>query len=276
MLFNMWKYMKNLSLNILVVGATGSIGQHVVQQALQQGHRVRALVRSTSKASQLPAQAEKVIGDVTQPETLIGIAQGIDAIVFTHGTHRQTPAMSETLDYGGVRNVLLAFAGQQPRVALMTAIGVTERKGSYNRSTQAHDWKRRAERLLRASGLDYTIVRPGWFDYNDNNQHKLLMLQGDRHHSGTPSDGVIARSQIAAVLLASLCSEAAVNKSFELVAEKGVQQGDLNGLFADLKTDIAGKLDAVDDLDNMPLEEEPERCVLQLQQMREQAAQLLP
>jgi len=41
-------------------------------------------------------------------------------------------------------------------------IGVTNREGDYNRQTEAHDWKRRGERLVRASGLPYTIVRPGW------------------------------------------------------------------------------------------------------------------
>ncbi|WP_330996549.1 NAD(P)H-binding protein [Burkholderia diffusa] len=43
-------------------------------------------------------------------------------------------------------------------------MGVIGRTGSYNRRTEAHDWKRRSERLVRASGNAYTIVRPGWFD----------------------------------------------------------------------------------------------------------------
>ena len=79
----------------------------------------------------------------------------------------------------------------------MTAIGVTNREGDYNRQTEAHDWKRRGERLVRASGLPYTIVRPGWFDYNKPDEHRLVFLQGDRRHAGDPSDGVIARRQIA-------------------------------------------------------------------------------
>jgi uncharacterized protein YbjT (DUF2867 family) len=53
-----------------------------------------------------------------------------------------------------------------PRHAGALAIGVTNRDGNYNRQAEAHDWKRRGERLVRASGLPYTIVRPGWFDYN--------------------------------------------------------------------------------------------------------------
>ncbi len=57
--------------------------------------------------------------------------------------------------------------------------GVTNRTGQYNRTTEAHDWKRRSERLVRASGFPYMIVRPGWFDYNGPDEHRLIFLQGD-------------------------------------------------------------------------------------------------
>ena len=40
----------------------------------------------------------------------------------------------------------------------MTSIGVTNRTRAYNRATEAHDWKRRFERLVRATGHPYTIV----------------------------------------------------------------------------------------------------------------------
>ncbi|MDB5317511.1 MAG: NAD-dependent epimerase/dehydratase [Rhodospirillales bacterium] len=132
-----------------------------------------------------------------------------------------------------------------------------ERLGQYNRSTGAHDWKRRSERLLRASGLPYT-VRPGWFDANASDQHRLVMLQGDRRHAGDPSDGVIARRQIAQVLVRSLTSAAALRKTFELVAEIGAESDDFDALFAFLDADAPRALDAVRDLPNMPLDEEPQ------------------
>jgi hypothetical protein len=53
----------------------------------------------------------------------------------------------------------------------------------------------------------YTIVRPGWFDYNGPDEHRLVLLQGDTRHAGNPSDGVIARCQIAEVLVRSLSSD---------------------------------------------------------------------
>jgi uncharacterized protein YbjT (DUF2867 family) len=49
-------------LTVLVVGATGSIGRLVVEEALRQGHVVRALVRTPDKAGQLPREAQVVLG----------------------------------------------------------------------------------------------------------------------------------------------------------------------------------------------------------------------
>ena len=132
----------------------------------------------------------------------------------------------------------------------MTAIGVTDRKGT-------HDWKRRAERLVRLGGHPYTIVRPGWFDYNDPDQCRLVFLQGDKRHTGTPRDGVIARRQIAQVLVAGLTCEAAMRKTLELVAEKGAAQPNLEPLFAALDGDVPGAADAVHDASNMPLDPPP-------------------
>jgi uncharacterized protein YbjT (DUF2867 family) len=245
-------------MNVLVVGPTGSIGNLVVEEALRLGHKVRALVRSSSKARQLPREAETVIGDLTRPETLSAAVDGVDAIVFTHGSDDASKAASESVDYGGVRNVLAALGTRKVRIALMTSIGVTNRDSSYNRSTEAHDWKRRSERLVRASGMPYTIVRPGWFDYNAADENKLVLLQGDKRHSGTPKDGAIARRQLAEVLVRSLSSDAAVRKTFELVSAKGASQEDFDELFGRVEPDPAGALDGVQDEANMPLAEEPE------------------
>ena len=249
--------MSTEKMTVLVVGATGSIGRLVVAEALRQGHAVRALVRDAARASGLPPQTQWVVGDLTRAETLAAAVEGIDAVIFTHGSSGGGKAGAEQVDYGAVRNVLRALAGRPVRIALMTAIGVTNREGAYNRSTQIHDWKRRGERLVRASGLPYTIVRPGWFDYNAPDQHRLVFLQGDTRHAGDPSDGVIARQQIAEVLVHSLSSDAARAKTFELVAERGPAQKNLEPLFAALGADAAGDIDAVQDTANMPVGDEP-------------------
>jgi uncharacterized protein YbjT (DUF2867 family) len=244
---------------VLVVGATGSIGRLVVAEGIQQGYTTRALVRDPDKGQRLPADAQLVFGDLTRPDTLLAAVDGVDAVVFTHGSDGAGKVGAENVDYGGVRNTLAALGSRPARIALMTSIGLTNRSSAYNRSTEAHDWKRRSERLVRATGRPYTIVRPGWFDYNGPDQHRLLLLQGDTRQAGTPSDGAIARSQLAQVLVSSLGSETAVGKTLELFAEHGPAPDDLDRLFLALQADPRGGLDGVQDTANMPLENEPHR-----------------
>jgi uncharacterized protein YbjT (DUF2867 family) len=244
---------------VLVVGATGSIGRLVVEEATRHGYATRALARDPEKARRLLPEAEVIVGDVTRSETLSPAVDGMDAVVFTLGSDGAGKVGAESVDYGGVRNVLNAFGSRTARVALMTSIGVTNRAGAYNRSTEAHDWKRRSERLVRASGMPYTIVRPGWFDYNGPDEHRLVLLQGDTRQAGDPSDGVIARGQIAEILVRSLGSDQALRKTFELVATTGQAPEDFDALFAPLEEDAPGALDGVHDAANMPVGDEPQR-----------------
>ena len=235
---------------LLVVGATGSIGRQVVAEGVREGWEVRALVRDEVRAGRLDSAATRVVGDLTRPETLSDALDGVDAVVFTQGAAYGDPTAAEFVDYGAVKNVLQVLAGRPVRIALMTAIGVTVR-------SNGHDWKRRGERLVRASGNDYTIVRPGWFDYNDADQLAITLLQGDSRRAGSPADGVIARRQIARVLVGSLSSPSARNVTVELVAEKGEEQRDLDAVFATVEPDPSGSLDGVKDLPNMQPEAEP-------------------
>lgn len=102
-------------MNILIVGATGSIGCLVVQEALRQAHVVRAMVRSQETARQLPPEAEPVIADVTRPETLAKAVDDVGGIIFTLGSDGQGKAGAENIDYGGVRNVLRALGSLKPQ-----------------------------------------------------------------------------------------------------------------------------------------------------------------
>ena len=116
------------------------------------------------EALELPADPGLRINICTaDPETpsedawkswLTDAVANIDAVVFTQGSSYGDASAAEAVDYGAAKNVLRALAGQRVRIALMTAIGVT-RRGS------THDWKRRSERLVRASGNAYTIVPTG-------------------------------------------------------------------------------------------------------------------
>lgn len=244
--------------SVLVVGASGSIGCLAVAEALRAGFTTTALIRDANQASLFAKGTRVVVGDPTRADMLADALDGVNGIVFTQGTYRDDDA--EQVNYRPVHAILDALTSPA-RIALMTALGVTK-------PTPGHDWKRRGERLVRASGLPYTIVRPGWFDYNEPDEHHLVMLQGDTRWAGNSSDGVVSRQQIAEVLIVSLTNDEADHKTFELVAEKGDAQPDLAPVFAALQPDHDGALDGPKDRDNLPLSAEPERVVGELDAIR--------
>lgn len=241
--------MSNQTLTVLVVGSTGSIGTQVVAEAVRAGHRTRALVRNPRRGNRLNPKAQIVVGQLTDAGTLAEAVEGVDAVIFTHGS-----SDGEGVNYGAVRNVLDALHGKPVRIALMTSIGVTQRH-------DMTDWKRRGERLVRASGNAYTIVRPGWFDANASDEQRIVMRQGDTRWTGSPADGAISRREIARVLVDSLTQPGAERRTLELVAERGAEQPDLGAVFAALAPDATGSIDGVLDSATLPIENEPQRIL---------------
>src|SRR5262249_31674286 len=65
---------------ILVTGATGHVGSELVQQLIERGEDVRALVRNPSKATKLPPTADVVVGDLEDLPSLLKAFQGTDRI----------------------------------------------------------------------------------------------------------------------------------------------------------------------------------------------------
>lgn len=147
---------------------------------------------------------------------------------------------------------------------VLRAIGATDRKG-------AHDWQGRSERVEWACGLTDTFGRPSWFDHYQTDLVRLVRLQGNTRISGTPRDGVTARSQLLRVLEASLWLQAALCKTFELHAQTSAQQTDLEPIFVALYTDQSGGLDRAHDLNIMPLDQEPRAVRDDLEGIRQSA-----
>jgi uncharacterized protein YbjT (DUF2867 family) len=233
---------------VLVVGATGSIGRHVVASASRHGLRVRALARDVDRARNLLPDVEVVSGDLEDPDSLAAAVRDVDGIVFTHGSGS---GAYEQVDYGGVAGVLRALRGRRARIALMTSINVTRTDAGAYQSLM--DWKRRSERLVRASGLPYTIVRPGWFDMTSPGDDRLVLAQGDR------GSGAVSREQVAEVLVQSLLSDTAAGRTVELFAVEGEPPGDWTQLFATTAADHPGSLDGAADSAGPPLGNEPAR-----------------
>lgn len=251
--------------HVLVVGASGSIGRHAVEKARAAGYRVRALVRDPSRIH-FGCGVEVVQGDPDERGVMRRPLTALTACV--HPRVDGGPTLTETVDYGAVRNALEALDGRPARIALMTSIGVTNMDNDYNRSTEAHDWKRHSERLVRASGNEYTIVRPGWFDMEGADEHQLKFEQG--RPGATPWGRRTARRRAARSPRRSVdalgCKEAD-HKTLELIDVAGTAQTDaeLASMFAALQPDTG--LDGVLDRDNFPECTQPKR-------VREQIARI--
>lgn len=242
---------------VLSIGATGSIGRHVVPELLSQNVEVTALVRNAGRAVQLlPGGVEFVLGDLATGAGLADAVDGVDAIILTHGGE------DRNVDYDGVRRLLETLNGRSPRIVLMTSMATSRGSEEYGGIL---NWKRGAERLVRAYGAPYTIVRPGWFDLQAPTENAVLFEQGDI----TPVNvrRGVARSQIARTLVEAVFCPHATWKTFEIFAKEGKLQDDFDSLFAELESDRAARLSGGGDT-GVPLRDEPEDVLVDINNVR--------
>ena len=71
-------------MKLLVTGASGFVGRHLVKELSKRGYELRCLVRSGSQVDFLPKESfEKFVGDITCKDTLNGICDGMDVVIHT-------------------------------------------------------------------------------------------------------------------------------------------------------------------------------------------------
>jgi NADH dehydrogenase len=146
---------------VLVTGATGFIGPHVVHALRSRDVAVRALVRDPARAGRLAAWGvELVRGDVTDPSSLRAAAEGADAVIHLVAIIVGRPADFERVMAQGTRDLVAAAqeAGVR-RFVLASALGLDERSKDavpYFRAKWA------MERAVEESGLDHVIFRPSF------------------------------------------------------------------------------------------------------------------
>ena len=94
-------------MNLLIVGATGTLGTQIVRQALDKGYRVRCLVRNFKKASRLKEWgAELVKGNLCEASSLPAALEGMDAIIDA-ATSRATDSLTiRQVDWQGKVNLI--------------------------------------------------------------------------------------------------------------------------------------------------------------------------
>lgn len=157
-------------MQILIVGASGALGRVLVSQALERGHQVTALVRRPERFELRHERLTVAQGDVLDPAAVDAAVAGQEAVISALG-HKRWMFPTRILS-AGTANVLAAMERHGVhRFVCVTSLGVGDswwRMGLWYTLfvlpviLQFYFWdKLRQERLVRASALDWTIVRPG-------------------------------------------------------------------------------------------------------------------
>jgi predicted dehydrogenase/nucleoside-diphosphate-sugar epimerase len=146
----------NSGQRVLVTGATGFIGRHVVRYLVERNYEVRALVRQ-GRATFLPIKPnlELTSGDVTDAQSLRNAISGVWAVVHLAANkyHRQ---LAHEVNVGGAHNLIVSCRDMGVRriINVSTQSTKIKRKGVYGRT------KLEADKLFESSGLDVTTLRP--------------------------------------------------------------------------------------------------------------------
>ena len=212
----------------LVIGGTRGTGQLIVQRLQRRRIPVRVLARDIIAArARLGSSLELVAGDLTKPATLPAAFDRVSVVIFTAGVRSGHPAREARIkatEYDGVRHTLVAarrarFSG---RFLYMTASGVTSRSFAtialniYKGNTLL--WRRRAEDEIRASGLDYTIIRAGVLVDAPGGKRAIVMTQ---QPLGLSFRHRIARSDVADVFVAAMQHARTSRATFEVIWGRG-------------------------------------------------------
>ncbi|MHB9859803.1 SDR family oxidoreductase [Streptomyces sp. YIM S03343] len=194
-------------MSIVVTGATGHLGRHVVEQLLEKvpAEQITAVVRDEAKAAGFAARGVKIaVADYNRPETLEGLFAAGDKVLlisgneFDKGRVQQHKAVIDAAEAAGV--ALLAYTSAP--ASLKAALA---------------DDHRGTEEALLASGLPYTLLRNGW--YHENYTENLAPVLAHDAVVSAAGEGRVSsasRADYAAAAVAVLTGEGHENKAYEL------------------------------------------------------------
>lgn len=214
---------------ILVTGAGGFVGSHLVPALIGAGHRVAALVRTESSGARVldllpPAdrsQVEVRIADVTKSASLPPAMAGVDAVVHLAAIPRDLNggASLRLVNTEGTRAVVAAMRTTGVRrLVHMGAMGVEDDPALHYASSKA-----KAEALVADSGLDWTILKPS-VQFGEGDGFFNIIAGLVRFSPGIVplAGGGNARFQpihsddVAAVVVRALADAGTIGGSFEL------------------------------------------------------------
>ena len=197
-------------MNILIIGATRGIGLQLLEQALERGHKVSALVRDPQRLQKHHERLTVTQGDIIDLRSVELAMVGMDAVCCCIGirpTRKPVSVFSE-----GTRNMLAAMGKLGIKLLIcVTGIGAGDSKNHggflYDKIFQPlllrtiYEDKDRQEALIRASDVDWVIVRPGFLT-NEPARRQYRVLTDI---TGVKA-GKISRADVAHFILEQLAS----------------------------------------------------------------------
>lgn len=176
---------------VLVAGATGYLGRHLVKELKNRGFWVRVLIRKENQKELFKEVDNFFLGEVTKPETLQDITKDIDWVFSTIGITRQKDGLTYmAVDYQGNSNLLKeAIKGNVECFQYISAIN-----GDKLRQLKIFEAKEKFVDELKSSGINYSVIRPNGFfsdmrDFLDMAKQGRVYLFGDGNHKLNPIHG---------------------------------------------------------------------------------------
>lgn len=212
---------------ILLAGASGNNGGAVLQQLVSLGFAVRALSRQSGRAATRGAtgsgEVEWVQGDVTRPDTLGRILEGIDVVISAVAGKPFGGPPPEVVDYQGTANLAAAarVAGVH-RFVIITSSGSGRRGGLINFiGRNVLVWKGKAEEALRGSGLEYVIVGPARLTGEPGGTTRIRLIPRDQYDRTM----TLTRADLASVVIGAAGLPDAANRAFSAINIAGPADG---------------------------------------------------
>ena len=196
-------------MRIAIFGATGGTGRELLQQALDKGHEVTAIVRRPAAITFAHARLRVVTGDVMEPDSFAPALQQQDAVLSVIGVNGLKPM---TFYRQSARNIVdqMGKAGVQ-RLVCLTSVGVSDKPVGplfyiwliKPLLQNIYDDMRHMEQTVRESRLAWTIVRPSrLFDGKRTGQYRVS-ASGELAHANK-----ISRADVADCILGQLDTQA--------------------------------------------------------------------
>tara|TARA_Y100001968_G_scaffold62792_1_gene53525 strand:- start:3159 stop:4133 length:975 start_codon:yes stop_codon:yes gene_type:complete len=209
----------NSTMQVLVIGGTGTLGRQIAKNAIDAGHKVRCMVRKPKSASFLQEWGcELTRGNLLNKKDIEYALDGVDAVIDAATSRPDDPLSIYQIDWDGKLNLYNACELKKiKRVVFLSLLGAEK-----YRNIPLMDVKYCTEELLANSSLDYTILQGVAFMQGVIGQFAIPILNNEPVWvSGNPTDIAYMNTQdIARFAVAALNRPQTIKGKFPIVGPK--------------------------------------------------------